>query len=466
MSTLILAGAAAIRSGLLLNPVRDVCLNDSNDLNNSLENRVDAAHECMLTKNRCVARFPILLLGACRRLTLKSRHSASVSESFEFSNTENARAIFALVLVNFVGYFYASFISPLLPLFLDRFSLTLTQVGLLTGMYRLVGIFVEPSVGYIADHYRTRLFVLMGPLLAIVFIPLVGIAPSFSILLLFACLGAIGPHMLYPTSVGMVSAYSGQHLGFSISLIEVGGIVGFGIGPLFITYCVGSYGLEYAPFTMVLGLALMVFLFKVVPLPREEGLKGFGFVRSVKEILGEAWPSILVIWVIMVLRSIVCQSVFTFLPVLYAREERSLISIGLIVSLFVLSGTISSPLAGALSDRMSRKRILYFLLPGAMACLYLLLCMSGAWVYLGAFMAGFFLWPIVPLGVVMAQQWAPKGRSVVSSLIIGLATGTAAMVMPALGKAADLFSIRPVLFFVWLVPLLMIGLIRFVPEKQ
>ena len=382
------------------------------------------------------------------------------------SRTENARALFALVLVNFIGYFYASFISPLLPLFLERFSLTLAQVGLLTAMYRLVGIFVGPSVAYIADHYRTRLFVLGGPLLAIVFMPLVGIAPSFSILLLFVCLGAMGPQMLYPTSVGMVSSYSGRHLGFSMSLLEVGGIVGFGMGPLFITYCVGSYGLESSPFTMVLGLALMFFLFRVVPLPREEGLKGFGFVRSVKEILGGAWQSILVIWVVMVLRSVVCQSVFTFVPVLYAREGRSLISIGLIVSLFVLSGAISNPLAGALSDRISRKRILYFLLPGATAGLHLLLFLSGAWVYLGALMAGFFLWPMVPLGLVMAQQWAPKGRSVVASLMIGLATGIAATVMPALGKAADLFSIRPVLFFVWLVPLLMIGLIHFVPEKR
>jgi FSR family fosmidomycin resistance protein-like MFS transporter len=399
-------------------------------------------------------------------VAMKTHHSAPVSESSEGSKNENSRALFALVLVNFVGYFYASFISPLLPLFLEKFSLTLAQVGLLTAMYRLVGIFVEPSAGYIADHYRTRLFVLGGPLLAIVFMPLVGIAPSFSILLLFVCLGAMGPHMLYPTSVGMVSSYSGRHLGFSMSLLEVGGIVGFGMGPLFITYCVGSYGLESSPFTMVLGLALMFFLFRVVPLPREEGLKGFGFVRSVKEILGGAWQSILVIWVVMVLRSVVCQSVFTFVPVLYAREGRSLISIGLIVSLFVLSGAISNPLAGALSDRISRKSIMYFLLPGATAGLYLLLFLSGAWVYVGALMAGFFLWPMVPLGLVMAQQWAPKGRSVVASLMIGLATGIAATVMPALGKAADLFSIRPVLFFVWLVPLLMIGLIHFVPEKR
>ena len=403
--------------------------------------------------------------GAYHTVVTKSHHIAPVSEPSEGSQTGNARAILALVLVNFVGYFYASFISPLLPLFLERFSLSLAQVGLLAAVYRLVGMVVEPSAGYIADHYRTRLFVLVGPLLAIVFIPLMGIAPSFSTLLLCVSLGAMGPHMLYPTSLGMISAYSGRRVSFSISLLEVGGILGYGAGPIFISWFVVSYGLEYAPVTMALGLALMVVLFRMVPVPREEWLKGFGFVRSVKEILGGAWQSILVMWVFMVLDSVVWQSVFTFVPVLCAREERSLISIGLILSLFALSGAISNPLVGALADRISRKRILYCLLPMTTVGLYLL-SLSGGWVYLGALLAGFFLAPTTPLGIIMGQQWAPKGRAVVSGLMIGLASGVAAMVMPALGTAADLFSIRHVLFFVWLIPLVMSGLIRLVPEKE
>jgi len=395
----------------------------------------------------------------------KTHHIASVSESSEGSQTGNGRAILALVLVNFVGYFYTSFMSPLLPLFLEKFSLSLAQIGLLSAVYRFVGMVVQPSAGYIADHYRTRLFVLVGPLLVIVFVPLMGIAHSFSLLFLFVCLGAMGPHMFYPTSLGMISAYSRQHVGFSISLLEVGGTLGFGVGPLFITWFVGSYGLEYAPVTMALGLALMVFLLRVVPVPQEEGLKGFGFIRSVKEILGVAWQPILVIWGFMVLGSVVWQSVFTFVPVLCVREERSLISVGLILSLFVLSGAISDPLAGALADRISPKRTFYCLLPMATGSLYLL-SLPGGWVYLGALLAGFFVSPTTPLGIMMAQQWAPKGRAVVSGLMIGLAPGVAAMVMPALGTVADLFSIRHVLFSVWLLPLVMSGLIRLVPEKQ
>jgi FSR family fosmidomycin resistance protein-like MFS transporter len=120
----------------------------------------------------------------------------------------DAKAIFALTLVHFTGDFYASFINPLLPVFMEQLSLTLTQVGLITGMTRFLSFVVQPSVGYVVDRYRTRLFVLGGPLVAVVSIPLVGIAHSFIILITFIGLGAIGQSMFHPPCAGMVPAYS------------------------------------------------------------------------------------------------------------------------------------------------------------------------------------------------------------------------------------------------------------------
>lgn len=68
--------------------------------------------------------------------------------------TSNAdvKAIFSLTLVHFIGDFYASFVNPLLPLFVERFSLTLTEVGLITGISRILSFIVPrgshgPGVG-------------------------------------------------------------------------------------------------------------------------------------------------------------------------------------------------------------------------------------------------------------------------------------------------------------------------------
>lgn len=377
----------------------------------------------------------------------------------------DTKVILALTLVHFTGDFYASFINPLLPVFMEQLSLTLTQVGLITGITRFLSFVVQPSVGYVVDRYQTRMFVLGGPLLASVCIPLVGIAHSFIILITFISLGAIGQAMFHPPCAGMVPAYSGRHSGFCMSIFLLGGTFAFGVGPLFISYFVVRYGLGASPVTMVVGLALTAFLFRIVPVPVGEGRANLGFIGTLKESLGTVWKSIMLIWVIMVLRSFAGQSFLTFIPVLYASKGYSLISIGTIVSLFTVGGAVSGLLAGHLSDRIGYKPIFYVSHSLATLSLFLLLELPGQWIYPSAFLSGFLVLATLPLGLVMAQELAPKGKSMVSSLMMGLAFGTGGMMTPITGRLADTFSIRPVLSFVALMPLLTTGLIALLPGK-
>lgn len=378
----------------------------------------------------------------------------------------DVKVIFAFFLVHFIGDFYVSFINPLLPVFVERFSLTLTQVGLIVGTSRFLAFIVQPPVGYLADHYQTRFFVLGGPLLAIVFIPLVGIAPAFLMLILLICLGSIGSSMFHPTVAGMVSTYSGRHFGFSLSIFNMGGTLAFAAGPLFITYFVSSYGLSITPYTMISGLVVMAFLFRIIPPPKGERLNNLGFIGSLREVLGTVWKWMVLIWIVMVLRTFVAQSFITFIPVLYAREGYSLVSIGTMVSLFTVAGAISGLLAGHLSDRIGYKPIFYASFGLATPSLYLLLYLWGNWIYASVFGAGFFVMAALPLGVAMAQELAPRGRSMVSSLMMGLAFGTGGMMTPVTGMLADVFSIRSVLFFLAIIPFLTIGLISLLPEKK
>lgn len=378
----------------------------------------------------------------------------------------NSKVIFALSLVHFTGDFYAAFLTPLLPLFVDKLGLTLTQVGLLAGISRFLAFVVQPSAGYVADHYHTRIFILGGPLLATVFMPLIGVAPSYVVLLFFVSMGSIGVSMFHPPAAGMVSQYAGSRFGLSMALFNLGGTLSFGLGPIFIAFFVHSWGLESSPVTMVFGLVLMAFLYKIVPVPTTEGMGNLGFMGSIKEAFGEVWKPIFILWAVMVLRSFVGQVYMTFLPIYYSREGFSLLSIGTIVSIFTVAGALSGVAAGHFSDRFGFKPV-FFLSHGlATPCLYLLLLLPGDWAYASAFLAGFFVMASLPLGVTMAQEIAPKGKSMVSSLMMGLAWGTGGMMTPLAGKLADLFSIRPVLAALAVIPLLTVGLIAMLPERS
>lgn len=382
----------------------------------------------------------------------------------ETENTANVKMIVSLTLIHFIGDLYFSFLQPLIPVFIEKFSLTLVEVGLLTATSRFLAFIVQPSVGYLSDHYRTRFFILGGPLLSIVCCSLIGVAGSFGMLLSLISLGAVGGAMFHPAVAGMISTYSGRNFGLSMSVFNMGGTLAFGVGPIFITYFVEKFGLGKSPVSMIFGLAVMVYLFLSVPIPHGEGLRSRGFVGSLQEALGDVWKSIIFIWLAMVLRAFVIQSFTTYLPVIYARQDRALIAIGVLVALFTIAGALSGVLAGHVGDRIGFKPVFYVSYLLTPPSLIALICSSGNWVYVNAFLAGFFSMATLPLGVAMAQKLSPRGKSMVSSLMMGLAMGTGGMLTPLAGKLSDLYSIQTVLIFIALIPFFSIGLIYKVKE--
>jgi FSR family fosmidomycin resistance protein-like MFS transporter len=70
----------------------------------------------------------------------------------------------------------------------------------------------------------------------------------------------------------------------------------------------------------------------------------------------------------------------------------------------------------------------------------------------------------LPLGVAMAQELAPRGRSMVSSLMMGLALGTGGILSPVVGALADLYGITAVLGWLPAIPLISMILVVRLPN--
>jgi FSR family fosmidomycin resistance protein-like MFS transporter len=191
-----------------------------------------------------------------------------------------------------------------------------------------------------------------------------------------------------------------------------------------------------------------------------------GFWGAIRESLGDAWKAVALIWMVMVLRAVVGQSFMTFMPVLFVQEGFSLVGAGTLFSLFTVAGTISGLTAGAISDRIGYKPV-FFLTHGLMTpVLLLFLHLKGAWVYAGAALSGGIVLATLPLGVVMAQSLAPRGRSMVGSLMMGFAFGLGGLVAPLVGRLADVYSVRTVLNGISLIPLLTLLLIARFPSVK
>jgi FSR family fosmidomycin resistance protein-like MFS transporter len=376
----------------------------------------------------------------------------------------NWRVLWAVTLVHFTGDFYSSFTGPLFPLFAEKLSLSLAQIGLIAGAGRFLAFIVQPPMGYLADRSHSRVYILGGLLLTVVFVPLTGIAASFHWLLAFVCLGSIGSSMFHPSLAGMVPLYAGQRTGLAMSVFNTGGTLAFGVGPLFITAWAVARGLETVPWTMLLGVAVWLYLLWVVPPPQSEGLRSLGFWGALRNSLGKVWRAVVLIWLVMVLRAVTGQAFLTFMPILMVQRGHTLVAAGTMYAIFTVAGTLSGILVGHLSDRMGYRPL--FLVCHALMtpALLSLLWFPGRWVFAGAALAGALVMATLPLGVVMAQRLAPQGRSMVSSLMMGLAYGLGGALSPLIGLLADRFGIDKVLMWVTLLPLGTLLLIRRFPR--
>ena len=376
------------------------------------------------------------------------------------------KIILVLTLIHLTGDLYHSFFIPLLPLLVDKFSLSLAQAGLITGVIQILAFVAQPPVGYLADRYRTRFFILGGLVLTVVFMSLIGAVTSFWLVLCCVGLGSIGAAMFHPQTAGMVTPFAGRRAGFGMSLFGLGGMIGFGVGPLAAAFWVSRYGLEALPYAVVFGLAVVAFLFFVTPRPVGEGLKGAGLIDTLRETLGGNWRPIALICVLAVLADFVIVAFTTFMPIHMNRIGYSLIDVGLFFAIFSVGGAMGSLLAGHLSDRIGYKPIYYVSFGLATPGLLLLLYLPGRWVFVGAFLSGFFVLATMFVAIVMAQKLAPQGRSMVASLIQGLAYGIAGILAPLTGMVADYLTIQPVLVGAALVPLLSLVLVRRLPRVE
>ena len=376
----------------------------------------------------------------------------------------NKKAIFALFLIHFIGDFFQSFIRPLLPVMANKFDLSLTQVGLITGIATFMAFLIQPIFGYLADRYKTRVVLLVGSFVGAICIPMVGVAPYFWMVLLLIGLGSISSAIYHPTAAGMVSVYAGRRTGLAMSLFGLGGTLGFTLGPLVCSGYVTLMGMHRLPILTLFGVLVFAVLFIMIPASNGSGHAPKDFFGSLKESIGKVWKPIVLIWSIACSRAFVEQALLTFIPVLTAAEGHSLVSVGGILSLFTVGGSVSALVCGHLVDRIGFKPIYFFSFALSSPSLLLFIQAAGWQLYPLAFVSGFLLLATLFPAVALAQKVAPRGRSLVSSIVMGLALGVAGLLMPLTGWVADAFNIRTVLNCVAFIPLAAVLLIRYLPE--
>ncbi len=360
---------------------------------------------------------------------------------------------------------YTAFLPPLLPVLIDKFSMSNTQAGLLNVFLQWPSL-SQPFIGYLADRRNLRILVISAPAVAAVCMSLLGVAPSYAvlaILLLIVGTGAAGLHSVGPV---IAANRSGNRIGRAMGTWMVGGGLGYTVGPLIIVAAISLVGLQHTPFLMVGGLVASAVLF--VRLRHVSSVSGQAAAQSRpwREALAAMRPLLVPVVGITVVRSFMAGALSTYLPVFLKSEGSTLWFAGAALAIFEAAGMVGSLTAGSLSDRIGRRKVLAGAMALATPLMVAFMLAAGA-VRLPLLVAlGFSALAIMPVMMALISERFPENRAMANGLYLGLAFLTNATATLMLGVVADAFSLRVAFALSAALPLLGLPLVALLPGRE
>ena len=343
---------------------------------------------------------------------------------------------------------YGNIFAPLLPLLIPRLDLSLAAAGTLTMLFQLSASVAQVGFGHLADRWRPRLLIMVGPVISVSILSLIGLATSPLMLAAILVVGGLGGAAFHPPAAALAHKLSGDRPGLAMSVYITGGTLGFSLGPLMFAPFAQRFSLEWTPILALPGLAVIAFFLTRVPqvdVPHAEG--GFGRLRPYAKPLG-------LLYAIVVLRTMTAIAFSTFVPVMLTRRGMSLGAAGATVALYLFASGVGGFFGGAAADRWGPKQVIALSLVAATPFLLAAPLLHGAAFAITLAIGGFFLQSTLPVNVMFGQAIAPVSAATVSSLMMGFAWGTGGLSVPLVGLVADRIGIEPTLIGLAGVPLL------------
>ena len=268
-----------------------------------------------------------------------------------------SRAIVTLSLAHFFIDIYSSMLGAFLPFLHQEFNLSLSQAGILGAALIFSSALLQPLYGYLADRFGGNLFVVLSPGITGIFICALGIAPNFQVMVALVILGGVGVAAFHPQGASSATAKSPDHdQGSQMSVFIAGGMLGYGLGPLYITLMVSLVGLERSYWAAAPGVLMTIYLLLFGSIPVRD--KPTTTRVSLRKRLLEQQRPLLLLYLLVVARSI-NQIVFvSFLPLYFTLQGYTGEQAGQLLTLFLLFGGPSSLLGGILADRFGGKIII------------------------------------------------------------------------------------------------------------
>ena len=372
--------------------------------------------------------------------------------------------ILALSIGHFVHDVYSSFLSPLLPLLIEKLSLTLTQAGFLSTVMQLPAL-LNPYIGVLADRISVRYFVILAPAMTAVPMSLIGIAPGYGVLLILMFVTGISVSIFHVPAPVMVAHLSATRKGRGMSLFMTGGELARTIGPLAAVAAVSVLGLEGFSPMMIFGLVSTGWLYlklKDVPVGDVHTRRRLSIMETWRRMRFILRP----LTAILVSRGFMHASLTAFLPTYINLKSGNLWLAGMALALFEAAGVAGVLTAGSMSDLFGRRKTLLVSLIGAPVCLFLF-SFTGGWLGIAFLLVtGFTLLSTTPVMLALVQENAEHSPAAANGLFMMISFISRSAVVVIVGFIADKIGLQTAYYISAAMGLIGIPFVFRLPDRK
>ncbi len=359
--------------------------------------------------------------------------------------------LLALALTHGLNDVMQSIVSAIYPLIKTNLNLSYGEIGLIALTYQISSSIMQPVFGYIFDKRPIGWFLPFGLLCTMTGILLIAYAQSLYAMMFAVFISGIGSSVVHPEASRITSLAAGNKRGLAQSIFQVGGTLGFSLGPLMAALFVREQE-GVAKF----GLAAVAAIIALIPACRwyskrikERGNSLEAAQTEESAMFAQAHlPKSTIYFVMFILMFLVFSKNFytvsfsnyyTFY--LMSKFDVSVQTSQTLLFVFLFSAALGTLVGGPIGDKYGRRLVIWWSILGSAPFALIMPYASLEWTIVLSIIIGLIISSAFSAILVYAQELLPMKVGLVSGIFFGFAFGIAGISSAVLGKIADSTSI-------------------------